>query len=453
MNIFPVRDGPVRVEGKRSWKTIGAALHGAADGDTITILPGDYVEHLRIRIGVTIQASGPGVRIVGTQDGPTILTASNVTLRRLEVVFAGSSSDAAIYAERGELQIEECQVRSTCAGAVAVGAGVTMRIVDSCFHDIRENSVVYANGAGGVFERNAITNVEGLGILVAGEGSSVVIRENQIASTGSFGIQVRVRASATVESNNLSDTRGSGIVCSDTETRVRIERNHVARSQSHGIEVGGCRNAIIEGNRVSDSALSGVSIYGDTATAEATGNTIAGARGHGIQVINGASAELSGNVIETTPNAGVIAGEPSTRVVMKHNRIFDAAVGILVVDQAEAELVENDVQSNGHCLHVRGAGSSAQADDNRFTSPVPDSTPEDGPGATRTVKAGDIAVVLVNRGAHAVVRRNRIVGGRMALTFVSGSLLDAQDNVQDVGGVLRPARIVELFSEDILVGD
>ncbi|GMV85082.1 MAG: hypothetical protein AMXMBFR80_09390 [Dehalococcoidia bacterium] len=450
LNIFPRRSGPVHVEGRGYWHRIADALAESRDGDVIRIQPGDYVETLVIRKNVAIAAAKSGVRIVGTKNEPVIRVEAEATLTGIEVVSAAQVRELEAVAVRGgRLTLQSCSIRSTCAGVTAAGSGSFLRLTGCRVMDTGANAVVFANGAEGECEETGIERVAGIGILVAGPGAQVHVQRSGIRNTTGFGMQVRDGATATVLITSFADCQMSAFACRDPETRVQFHENQVHDAGDHGVEVGDCPKAIITGNRIDRTRLSGISVYGPSSRATVASNFITNSGGHAIQVIEGASAEVRDNLIADALAAGVAVGEPGTRAVIEGNQVARVAAGVQVVNQGWADIRKNKIDSTGHCIYVRGPESFARVVTNQLSSPVPEDMPEDGPGATFRVAAGEIAVVFVHKKGAAVVQGNELVGGKAPIAWITGASVETEGNVQRTGDILHEARTGQYFSEDV----
>jgi hypothetical protein len=104
----------------RGWgahRSIGAPVHAAAPGATVSVQPGEYVERLVLDKPVVIRAEGGAgsVRLVGTGGPALILLAESGTVHGLTVESTGGA--VAVLAERGAITVEGCEIR----GLVRIG--------------------------------------------------------------------------------------------------------------------------------------------------------------------------------------------------------------------------------------------------------------------------------------------------------------------------------------------
>lgn len=168
-------------------------------------------------------------------------------------------------------------------GVLVVGASVDMNdasiwVVPDYNHQFIH--IGYRDGATGVIDGNLLTGFKRVGILLDGEGTSGVVRENTLVGVGKKttgwaenGIQVSRGASATVRSNTveghywgLNNFASAGIIVFDSNDVV-IQRNEITGGDLAIALIGDRNNAIhnfIETSNDDDTTIynDGISIFG-----------------------------------------------------------------------------------------------------------------------------------------------------------------------------------------------
>jgi hypothetical protein len=117
-NLVPDEQGPVRIEGKGSFATIGEAVAEAVDGDVIVVGPGTYEETVEITTGVEIRGDGPDVvEFLIPFDGPAFrLRDANAVISGISFLSrapeAGSTRRQAMVIDGGVVILEDLVARS-----------------------------------------------------------------------------------------------------------------------------------------------------------------------------------------------------------------------------------------------------------------------------------------------------------------------------------------------------
>lgn len=186
-----MRDLRVGPKGRKSFRTIGAALAAARPGSRIVISPGQYVEAVRVRMPVTLVADGAGVSIDFRGDSAFGVDNAEVTAEGLTIRNWGPDFGAA-FARNGQLNLVQCRIiGSEATAVVAIGSTLT---ADGC--DIRS-----AGGSG----------------LSAKAGSHVTLRSTAVTQCSTNGVYAE-DSSVVLQSVQLNDCAGNAL---------KLVRSHV----------------------------------------------------------------------------------------------------------------------------------------------------------------------------------------------------------------------------------
>ncbi|HEX6144162.1 MAG TPA: right-handed parallel beta-helix repeat-containing protein [Geminicoccaceae bacterium] len=302
--------------------TIGEALDRAGEGARILIRPGTYHESLVLDGAFHLAAAGEGeMPLIAPEAGPCLLTtASGGSVRGLAFQGGETAGLACLAISGGDLRVEASRISAASGPALEVRAGAMPTIQDSEIAGgglvVREGAqpvvasttiaavsgpaitvrsgaapeivesriersgpVVFAEGAGGRFERNRIEGALTNGIEI-GSGAAPVVADNEIAAAGEAGIFVYDEGAGSIESNRVSGSRLSGIVLAEGAAS-RLSGNRIDASGEHGI-------LVLEG--------------ADVALQE---NLVEGSRGFGIAIAPGAEADLGANQLRANASGGV----------------------------------------------------------------------------------------------------------------------------------------------------
>lgn len=218
----------------RDGATIQATLDGAAEGDTVLVPEGVYLEHVRVETRVTLR--GEGAIIDGEGTG-TVLTISapNTIVEGLVVRGSGSdlgAPDVCIYTEPSAtgVQIRDNEV-TDCAFGIWIHQSHHGVVVDNRVHGGRDVRMADRGNGIHLFDanhlevmRNVVTGSRD-GIYVSATDESI-IAENR-ADGQRFGIHYMYSNRNTVRDNQTSDNTG-GIAL--MQSRNLIVTGNVARN-------------------------------------------------------------------------------------------------------------------------------------------------------------------------------------------------------------------------------
>jgi hypothetical protein len=405
------------------------ALIGASPGDTIRIpTPGDYKvtsAELPVTTNVTIEGSGPTVRIVGDGNNRVFnVTAANVTLSDLTVTGGGLSgtvvSGGGIANAAGTLLLRDVTVTgnsvSNTIGGIPAGGGVfnesgTLQIVDST---ISANTAAVTPKGGGIPEGGGVAN---------SSGSVTITRSSITGNTASIAEPGGAPEGAGVESSSGTLTIADSTVSGNTNT-------------GGSVAIGGGIAAFKTTTVISSSTVSGnvASEVGTGTVGEGGGiiqfqgslsllnstiaaNSAAGefAEGGGLQAqetsVAATNSTIAANVVSGATAAGgnLLAREKAT--VKPQNTIIAGGTGANGANCSVQS--ESAIQSQGHNLD--------SLDECSFTA------------TGDLVNADPLLAPLANNG-----------GATQTMALASASpAIDAADGAAcpptDQRGVLRPA--------------
>ncbi len=295
----------VAADGSGDFATIQAAVDAAADGDTVFVRPGNYVEAVVIAKDIILRGDGrrEDVVITAPEGGPMqftgdgskpyaiLLDDSSATVANL--TLAGARS--VLIAQGGAPTVSGLLLDKVGipypAGKAAGGNGI---VVDRQSRAVISDNDLLGGGPIGVFLESS-PHIEG-NRLAGGPhirgmlfGPDSVIRGNAIDGSTVMGIGI-FGGTALVEGNTITDPGESGIYLASNSPSI-ARGNRISGARIGGISVENSRSSLVA------NTLDGnvVGIVWDAAAGEIDGNTVSGSS-VGIQVDAG-SPVLTGNIV------------------------------------------------------------------------------------------------------------------------------------------------------------
>ena len=351
--------------------TIQEGINSSADGDTVLVQPGTYVENINF--------NGHNITL-----GSLFLTTGD-TAYIAETVIDGNSSGSVVTFENGEDSTTVIAGFTIMNGYSNFGGGICARNATSptiIYNDIRSNTIegdpfdfnvngcgIYATGASlisnNIIRDNTVTlqtpaySVGG-GIYIIGPA---VVIQNEIHSNyarGGGGIGLMLHAQALIMNNNISGNEAfeaGGLYCNRTEATIF---GNSVNNNSAQYEVGGIycyrgsnrfnSNEIV-GNS-SEHGAGGISVIGDSSVF--VNNYIAqnnaGSRGGGVKLSNFGST-FEGNFIigNLGYGTGGVFCVQSDELQLTNNVILNNSseyYGGICFDNVSAVLINNIVRGN-----------------------------------------------------------------------------------------------------------
>ena len=329
--------------------TITQAIGCAADGDTITVGPGTFLERVVVNKNLTIRGSGAGATFidgdgVNTLPGPAqvyVEAGGDVTLADLTVRDAGANNDTArhysIYL-RGP-GIGTATGTHTLSGVVVEGGGIS-----------RPDTGVYcyASAAEIVIEDSTLTEIAGNAVLLENCTGEVRIEGNDFDQglVGDAAVySMRYSGSESAAPQLVTGNRFSGAGLSyngsffgATETVGHFSNLEISDNDFSGMAIGvGIFNrSTLAGG--ANGTIDDVVISGNTFTGTGTS--------HGVRLTGLITdVDLTGNTI-TDQGVGVrlvtaVAGHTPTGVTASGNRIVGNVIGAETVAPASLDARRN----------------------------------------------------------------------------------------------------------------
>jgi parallel beta-helix repeat protein len=297
----------VAQDGSGTFHTLNEAVEAAADGDTILVRPGEYVEAVVIDKDIVVKGDGDLADIVisAPEGGPTAPINPSVK----ETGEAVEMDPYAVLLQDSDAVLSDLTFRGQPSEIIISGGAPTI-----------EN--VMFDGTGFPFT-GASTSARGSSIVVNGS-STAVIKDNVLVGGGPIGIFDG--AMPLVEGNVLSDgphiwgIPDGAVIRNNTiegalvraigvfdETSPRIEGNTIIDPGETGIDIW-AGSASVRKNSIR-GGKAGIYVQGANPTIE--DNVISGSEVHAIMVID-AQPAIAGNELDDNGAAVVWRGTEGT---------------------------------------------------------------------------------------------------------------------------------------------
>ena len=361
----------VAADGSADFSTIAEAVAAAAEGDTVLVRPGDYVEALVIDKDITLAGDGPRgeVLISIPEGGPTFDFAESGAVQQFApayslllddtqadvsgLTFAGPEGEVAghtgaIIVDGGSPMLSDL-VLDGADFALLIGSGSTATLTDSL---VSGGGIEAADHAEPLIARNDLRD----GASIYGSmGDGTVIRDNTL--TGGGGISVGgfmgdVPTDALIEGNTITGATGYAISTATTIDRAGapVIRDNTISGSRNGIQVGagpgpgvsvddgpdaGDAKPLISGNDISAEMIAMSVNWSD---ARVVDNTIRDAW-NGIVVFGGGSPEVMDNEVEVD-GFGIDIGA-NTSPSVAGNSVCGATDSIKIHETATPSMGEN----------------------------------------------------------------------------------------------------------------
>jgi parallel beta-helix repeat protein len=306
-----------------AFPTIQSAVDAATAGETIKVLPGTYVEQVSIGKDLTITGSGsdstiiraPGTLVAGKDGGNSIVEISgraSVTMSRLAVSGPGGGT-----CEDGALG---SGIRVLEAGHLNLSLASVTHIEDTpvagCFHSATGIFVgdFPTGSASATVRDSSVSEYQGSGIVILGEGSTATISHNVITGPGrsvsTDGIELVAGAAGTVSHNEVS-----GNVCAAGDSGCGLD--FFTEFQHAGIVAGAEQKTVISHNIVHDNQ---VGIY-VAQSAELSHNTLQDNNYFGLALQDGSLSVSHDRISGMAGGVAVIAASANTQALLDHVEI------------------------------------------------------------------------------------------------------------------------------------
>jgi parallel beta-helix repeat protein len=323
-------DGAIVVDqsGGGDFRIIAEAVAAAADGDTILVRPGTYIEAIVVDKDITLTGDGPVADIVITapDDGPTAVLSPSW----------GSEADSfAVQLLDTGAELSKLTFRGQGSTVIATGGAPTI-------------SGLVLEGVGWPYEGQ--NSARGNGIAVNG-GSMATLKDNVLEGGGPIGIfdlsEPLIEGNTLVNGPHIWGGFGDGTV---------IRGNTITGPFVRGIGLFDSTSPLVEGNTISGAGQTGVEI--GAGGPRVSGNAIIGSGVFAINVTRAyglaAVPAISGNTL--TGNASGIAWSTGGGTI-EGNTIREGTAGIVI--SGGAPLVsDNTVEGLERRGLVIGSGAS-----------------------------------------------------------------------------------------------
>ena len=313
----------VSADGSAMFRTIGAALALAVDGDEILVRPGEYRESLIVDKSVRIRGDGPREKIVVRPDrgesGITIIASApnlvGFTVNGLDPAEPDDSPGADLVRITGGTPVLESL--DICGGdaCVSVRGNEIMGAIRLCWvHDGRYSGILIAGGASPRIEENEIWAHASSGVAVEDSESNPTVRANRIHDCDEHGIQVAEGAAPRIEENEIWSNGGAQVVVQGTGTDPIIQANRI-HDGAWGVVVqeGACPRT--EENEIWGNALEGIYVTGIGTSPVVVGNIVRDGLDDGIYVLEGATPSIFNNTILDNALSAIRVDEDARPVV------------------------------------------------------------------------------------------------------------------------------------------
>jgi hypothetical protein len=331
----------VAADGSGDFSTISEAVAAAADGDTVLVKPGEYLEVVLIDKDITLQGDGPRGDVILLPPTPAPVDAAGDILP----TFTVKDSDATIRS----LTIKP----PPGWGSILVSGGAPL------FEDVAQVMADVPDAAGTFYFADGTTAVvrdsywDGFWIVDEASptlednqawGDAAIFLDKTILRGNTFTgccLQLMGGGQVVIEDNTFDRGEGDntqpGIRISETGTTAEITGNTIT-GMGTGISVIAGSTVSISGNTLVDNNL-GIG-WSTTEPGTIEGNTITG--GMTGLVITGGSPVVSGNDITGAARFGISIGRQATPQ-LSGNTVCDNGMNLVLAEGATPEMGENDI--------------------------------------------------------------------------------------------------------------
>ena len=324
----------LRVDGGR-YRTIGAALGDARDGDVIEIAGGTYAERLLVEKAVELRPiEGTGAVGLMRKDGPLVLRAS-ATVRDLMITVGGAEWVDALVISGPEAAptVVGCVIGAGRGAAIQVENGASPVVHDCRIEGSRHSLVI--EGAGGRYERCELADASDDAVVVRG-GATPELAGCTVTRPGHHGFRVSGAGTILTLRKCLVDQAESD--------GVRVEE--AGRAVLVGITLRNIRmDAVRVGERGSDVELTGCTISGGDGT---------GGDGTGVAVRDHARATLTDCAFAGLGQGVTVLGRTATASVTGGSFEDVARVAVACSDTSRAMITGVTVRRGAGEIRVSG---------------------------------------------------------------------------------------------------
>jgi hypothetical protein len=354
--------------------TIGEGVAMAADGDTILVRPGTYVEVVTITKDLEIRGDGAIESIVvrATDDGPSIETG---VLAKRPIV----DQRYAILIVDADATLSGLTFAGLSSAVVAIGGAPT--ITGNHFEAVGSEQSIEGS------ERLRAEAVVGINAIAVGGGSRAIIRGNRVVDSGpiaSYDLsEPRIEGNELTGGAHILGGFGDGAEIRDNlvkwsdwgiesrgDTAPLIEQNTTTEVAFPIYAEQG--SAIIRGNYVEHDSSSDAGIQYHDGSGTIASNTVNGyARGVAVSGFDGA---ISGNTIDSGFEGLHVTDSNGTVI---DNHITAVFTGINL-SRSSSDIVDNTIEGSVTGVAVSGEGSAPTFSGNQLCETIRSVSASDG---------------------------------------------------------------------------
>ncbi|HEX9480838.1 MAG TPA: hypothetical protein VF927_01925 [Solirubrobacteraceae bacterium] len=348
-----------------AYTSIQAAINGSAEGATITIAKGTYVENVVVNKPVTLQGSGKETVLEPAVSKPVCVGGS----------LCGGTASNVILVEADNVTITKLSVEgdnpSLTSGVVVGGK------------DIDARNGIITNHLVGVFNNLTVSNVAVADIYLRGiyasSGGSFNFNHDMVKNVQAEEASIAMFAfegSGSMDDNSV--TEANDALSANWSKGIEFAGNKVTKSGSgvHTDNNGGSGGSadLIKGNKVSECKLDGygVWVFAPYVSATLEGNSVKGCA-VGLAAFGGsvagqgprfaankvdgtgasASESLTYGALITTDQLGFGFGDVTA--TLTGNRLKDASTGLFVTQESGGQA---NVTASGNAIYKNTAGAN-----------------------------------------------------------------------------------------------
>ena len=392
-----------------AFETIADAVAAAAEGDTISVSKGTYVENLAIATA--------GLKLVGHSaiiDGSFIAPCMEISANDVSVTgFTLVNGTEGLVASGTGTSVSKCDVIS-CGGVGILLDGASVTVYANTVVGCDDDGINFGQTGPGlsVIEKNTCARNDGNGIDAS--GSELTVSRNQCDMNDTNGVFVSVEGLAlteieddpavVIEKNECHANEDSGMsVFNNTGLLIRIEKNDCSGNTDDGLFVDSF-GAVISKNTCDDNGDQGMELFVSGSTVEK--NSASGNQDDGIlinaeefDVGDGDPASgntLKGNTCKENRGDGIIIQVGSGNVLDGNKCIGNLDDGIDLNSNGSdgTTLDKNICSENGH-EGIDNSGQATVMTDNvcksngRGSSPDIAGTGDGGVGSVETFEGNE----------------------------------------------------------------
>ncbi|GAB3312904.1 AAA family ATPase [Epidermidibacterium keratini] len=219
------------------YPTLAEAIGDAADGDTIRLDPGEYVESVTID-GMSLTLVGnagddaeTAVRLSGGDGYEPTIQARGTTLELQDLTITGGQGEA-LKVQRGRLKVTGSTLRAAHAPAIRLADGVEFELSD--VEVDASQSGVMIEDADGTLEKVTVTRSADDGIVVR-VGARPTLRNCTISGSGHRGIYIYESARPVLEGCEVTGSGATGVLVG-SRCIAKLVRCRITDSRGNGVE-------------------------------------------------------------------------------------------------------------------------------------------------------------------------------------------------------------------------